>query len=111
MGDEVNLGSRLEGVNKEYGTQIIISEATWEYIKERLATRELDVIRVKGKTHPTAGEEHGTKEQPERSLRCALGPSLATPPCTGWQQPERRVRLAVLAVEPEGYPQTQHGQE
>jgi adenylate cyclase len=53
MGDEVNLGSRLEGVNKEYGTQIIISEATWEYVKARLATRELDVIRVKGKVHPT----------------------------------------------------------
>ena len=53
MGDEVNLGSRLEGVNKEYGTQIIISEATWEYVKDRLATRELDVIRVKGKDHPT----------------------------------------------------------
>ena len=53
MGDEVNLGSRLEGVNKEYGTQIIISEATWEYVQERLATRELDVIRVKGKAHPT----------------------------------------------------------
>jgi adenylate cyclase len=53
MGDEVNLGSRLEGVNKEFGTQIIISEATWEYVKDRLATRELDVIRVIGKAHPT----------------------------------------------------------
>ncbi len=53
MGDGVNLGSRLEGANKEYGTRIIISEATWEYVKDRLATRELDVIRVKGKVHPT----------------------------------------------------------
>jgi len=53
MGDEVNLGSRLEGVNKEYGTHIIISEATWECVKNRLATRELDVIRVKGKARPT----------------------------------------------------------
>src|SRR6266568_3423458 len=50
MGDEVNRGARLEGVTKEYGTPIIISEATWEHIKDRLATRELDIIRVKGKT-------------------------------------------------------------
>jgi len=53
MGDEVNLGSRLEGVTKEYGTPIIISEATWEHVKDHLATRELDVIRVKGRDHPT----------------------------------------------------------
>jgi len=53
MGDEVNLGARLEGVTKEYGTSIIISEATWEPIKDRLATRELDIIRVKGKDQPT----------------------------------------------------------
>jgi adenylate cyclase len=53
MGDEVNLGARLEGATKEYGTPIIISEATWEHIKDRLATRELDVIRVKGKDQPT----------------------------------------------------------
>jgi len=53
MGDEVNLGARLEGVTKEYGTPIIISETTWEYVKDRLATRELDIIRVKGKDHPT----------------------------------------------------------
>jgi adenylate cyclase len=53
MGDAVNLGARLEGVTKEYGTPIIISEATWEHIKDRLATRELDIIRVKGKEQPT----------------------------------------------------------
>jgi adenylate cyclase len=53
MGDEVNLGARLEGVTKEYGAPIIISEATWEYVKDRLTIRELDIIRVKGKDHPT----------------------------------------------------------
>jgi adenylate cyclase len=53
MGDGVNLASRLEGANKEYGTNIIISESTWEYVQDRLATRELDVIRVKGKAQPT----------------------------------------------------------
>jgi adenylate cyclase len=53
MGDGVNLASRLEGANKEYGTRIIISESTWEQVRARLATRELDVIRVQGKTRPT----------------------------------------------------------
>jgi adenylate cyclase len=53
MGDGVNLASRLEGANKEYGTNIIISESTWEHVQDRLATRELDVIRVKGKAQPT----------------------------------------------------------
>jgi adenylate cyclase len=53
IGDEVNLGSRLEGTNKIYGTHIIISESTWTQVRDRVATRELDVIRVKGKEKPT----------------------------------------------------------
>ena len=53
MGDGVNLASRLEGANKEYGTNLLISEATWTQVKERLATRELDLIRVRGKAQQT----------------------------------------------------------
>lgn len=53
MGDGVNLASRLEGANKEYGTNIIVSESTWEQVRDRIATRELDVIRVQGKVQPT----------------------------------------------------------
>ncbi len=52
MGDTVNLGSRLEGSNKMYGTRIIISEYTYEKVKERVYARELDLVQVKGKTHP-----------------------------------------------------------
>jgi len=52
MGDEVNLGSRLEGTNKVYGTTIIISESTYEQVKDKVIARELDIIRVKGKTKP-----------------------------------------------------------
>lgn len=52
MGDEVNLGSRLEGTNKVYGTTIIISESTYELVKDRVVARELDIIRVKGKIKP-----------------------------------------------------------
>jgi adenylate cyclase len=53
MGDAVNLASRLEGANKTYGTRILISEATWEQVRDRLATRQLDVIQVQGKTTPS----------------------------------------------------------
>ena len=52
MGDSVNLGSRLEGINKEYGTNIVISEFTHECVKETLFCRELDSVRVKGKRLP-----------------------------------------------------------
>ena len=52
MGDNVNLGARLEGTNKIYGTNIIISEFTYEKIKENFLCRELDNIRVKGKQQP-----------------------------------------------------------
>ncbi len=54
MGDAVNLGSRLEGQNKEYGTHIIISQSTYEQVAEEFICRELDLIRVKGKLKPVA---------------------------------------------------------
>ena len=49
MGDNVNLGARLEGVNKQYGTAILASEATVVAAGDTIVTRELDVVRVKGK--------------------------------------------------------------
>jgi adenylate cyclase len=52
MGDNVNLGARLEGTNKVYKTNIIISENTYEHVKEHVIVRELDLIRVKGKEQP-----------------------------------------------------------
>ncbi|MCS6985468.1 MAG: HAMP domain-containing protein [Leptospiraceae bacterium] len=52
IGDSVNLGARLEGTNKVYGTLCIISEFTYEYVKDDVVVRELDLIRVKGKNEP-----------------------------------------------------------
>jgi adenylate cyclase len=52
MGDNVNLGSRLEGTNKAYGTHIIISEFTRKAAGDSIVVRELDLIRVKGKNEP-----------------------------------------------------------
>ncbi len=52
MGDNVNLASRLEGINKYYGTNIIISEFTYEKVKDNFFCREVDEIKVKGKHKP-----------------------------------------------------------
>ena len=50
MGDIANLASRIEGVNKQYGTQLMISEATYELAKSAVIARPVDVVAVKGKT-------------------------------------------------------------
>ena len=50
MSDAVNLASRLEGANKFYGTTIIASEATVALAGDTFAWRELDAVRVKGRT-------------------------------------------------------------
>ncbi len=52
MGDNVNLGARLEGTNKQYMSTIIMSEFTYAQVKDRVVSRELDNIRVKGKNKP-----------------------------------------------------------
>jgi adenylate cyclase len=52
MGDPVNLASRLEGANKDYGTWIMIGPETYELVKDAMECRELDLIKVKGKQIP-----------------------------------------------------------
>ena len=52
MGDAVNLGSRLEAANKEYGTNIMMSEFTKVLVEKEIECRELDLLRVKGKNKP-----------------------------------------------------------
>ncbi len=49
VGDGVNLGARLESINKEYGTHIIISESTYNMVKDKVTARKLDIVAVKGK--------------------------------------------------------------
>ena len=51
MGDAVNLGSRLEGLTKNYGAKVVVSEATQQQAPQFLY-RRLDMVRVKGKTEP-----------------------------------------------------------
>jgi adenylate cyclase len=57
MGDNVNLASRLEGMNKQYRTKIVISEATYREVSDHFVCRDLDKILVKGKKHPVNIDE------------------------------------------------------
>ncbi|MFB2837434.1 GAF domain-containing protein [Floridanema evergladense] len=54
IGDGVNLGSRLESASKQYGCDIIISQYTFGKCASEIYCRELDLIRVKGKTQPVS---------------------------------------------------------
>lgn len=57
MGDAVNLGSRLEGITKQYGVGIIVGEETRSRLGDRFVLRELDRVRVKGKAEPVGIHE------------------------------------------------------
>jgi adenylate cyclase len=52
ISDHVNLASRLEGLNKEYGTGILVSENTRAAIGDEFVCREIDCVQVKGKEQP-----------------------------------------------------------
>jgi adenylate cyclase len=49
MGDTANLASRIEGINKQYGTQLMISESTFRDAGDAIVARPVDVVAVKGK--------------------------------------------------------------
>jgi adenylate cyclase len=52
LGDGVNLASRLEGQSKTYGVDVVLNESTHAHCGDRIASLELDLIRVKGKQTP-----------------------------------------------------------
>ncbi len=73
MGDNVNLASRLEGINKQYGTNIVISQYTHALIKSNnLYVRELDSVRVKGKREPVTIYELIDYEKPKAQIQEAV---------------------------------------
>ena len=54
IGDAVNLAARLEALNKQYGSRIIISEHTLRRLQHRYAVRPLGDVTVRGKSHAVA---------------------------------------------------------
>ncbi|KAL9641629.1 hypothetical protein ABK040_013547 [Willaertia magna] len=53
LGDSVNLAARLEGLNKLYGTSILVSDSCYKVIKDRFVCRLIDMVAVKGKKYST----------------------------------------------------------
>ncbi len=49
LGDSVNLASRVEGINKTYGTRLIVTQATYKKVSGHFVFRPLDIVAVKGK--------------------------------------------------------------
>lgn len=52
IGDNVNVASRIEGLNRQYDTGILVSESTYELIKDQISAKYLDEVLVKGKSLP-----------------------------------------------------------
>ena len=52
IGDPVNLASRTEALNKPLGTDILITEDTWNFVKDQFITEEMPPVIVKGKEKP-----------------------------------------------------------
>lgn len=68
-GDTVNLSSRLEGLNKYYGTHILLGEAVYEHVHDRIVARLIDVVAVKGR-------QTGTRIYELMALKDTASPDL-----------------------------------
>ena len=101
IGDTVNLASRLESINKLYGTSIILSEETFRLAQQAIEARELDLITVAGKTEPVriyevmgrAGELN--PEQSELRDRFACG--LAAYRIQDWTEAQTHFESCLVA--------------
>ncbi len=95
IGDTVNQASRLEGINKVYGTLVIASESTWQAAPGAAFGRLLDRVRVKGKAEPVAIYEvlapAGSETEALRALAAAYAEALAAYQGRQWQ---RTIELA-----------------
>ncbi len=105
IGDNVNLASRLEGLNKLYGTNIIISERVLKEIERELLWRELDIVQVKGKTEAkTIYELIGRKGIPNmEEVVEAFHKAVGYYRERRWEEAERQFN-AVIDLKPDDTP-------
>ncbi len=102
LGDTVNLGSRLEGLTKQYGVAIAVSAATAAAVPD-YAFRELDLVRVKGKHEPVAIFEpigpRDTASAAELDAAARLAAALASYRRQAWDEAQAVLR-ALAAADP-----------
>lgn len=108
IGDSVNLSARLEGANKQYKTNILISENTFQPIASQVVVRELDLITVVGKNKPLKIYELfglvGDKTPSEYfSLIEIFSEALALYRQRNWEKALSKFE-DVLKIKPEDYP-------
>lgn len=100
VGDPVNLGSRLEGANKAYGTRILVADETRRMAKDSdLSFREVDVLRVKGKNEPVRIYELIPKKTGiADEARRAFERGLAAYRSRNWDEGETAFNLVLAAT-------------
>lgn len=106
MGDAVNLASRLEAVNKTYGTRILIAQATAEAIGSQLELREIDRLAVAGQTAPQTIFEvmarAGALTGAQASLRARYAEGLAAYRARRFEAARAAFNAALEAVAGDG---------
>lgn len=107
IGDTVNVASRLEGINKVYGTRVIIAEDTLRLARDEVEVRELDLITVAGKTEPVRIHEllspFGKLDRRDAELREEFAGGLAAYRIRDWDEAQRRFEQC-LKLKPDDGP-------
>lgn len=102
IGDTVNLASRLEQANKFYGTRILVNEVTWRLVKDDLAFREIDSLRVAGKHEPVRVFELlgsiANQTENQQQLMTAFERGLAAYRKQDWDAAETAFRAGLALV-------------
>ena len=106
MGDTVNLASRLEGANKEYGGRILVSEATIAGASAAVEAREIDRLVTLGQTRAQAVFEimgaKGELTAAQIELRARFSEGLAAYRAQRWEEGRRAFEAALLAIPDDG---------
>jgi class 3 adenylate cyclase len=106
MGDTVNLASRLEGANKEYGGRILVSEATVTGASVAIEAREIDRVVTLGQTLPQAVFEimgrKGELTAAQLELRAHFSEGLAAYRAQRWNEARHAFETALLVMPGDG---------
>ena len=106
MGDTVNLASRLEAANKEYGTRSLVSEASIAVVQGLIEAREIDRLIVLGQSRPhTVFEIMGRKgvlAPAQIALRDRYSEALSTYRAQRWEEARKAIGAALEAAANDG---------
>jgi class 3 adenylate cyclase len=106
MGDTVNLASRLEGANKEYGGRILVSEGTITGASAAIEAREIDRLVTLGQTQPQAVFEimglKGELTAAQIELRARFSEGLAAYRAQRWEEARHAFEAALVASPGDG---------